>query len=244
MQFSGKTLITKENAYMILKAFAKEYKKQNGNRVPIEIVIVGGGSILLNYDFREHTQDIDILVQSMGTIKDVSCRIADQYNLSDDWLNTDFMHTASYSEKLRRVSKHYCSFNNGNVEFRTVTDEYLIAMKMMAAREYRNDVSDIVGILLSMKSEMKDVDQKLIEDAVTYLYGENECRIKKTIREKVFQYVNMSIEELQKEYSALTQIEEQTKQELVEIDEKYQDVVTEKSIDDIIALLRARKKQE
>ena len=46
MQFSGKTLITKENAYIILKAFAKEYKKQNGNRVPIEIVIVGGGSIL------------------------------------------------------------------------------------------------------------------------------------------------------------------------------------------------------
>ena len=31
MQSSGKTLITKENAYMILKAFAKEYKKQNGS---------------------------------------------------------------------------------------------------------------------------------------------------------------------------------------------------------------------
>jgi len=30
-QFSSdKTLITKENAYPILKAFAKEYKKQNG----------------------------------------------------------------------------------------------------------------------------------------------------------------------------------------------------------------------
>ena len=242
MQSSGKTLITKENAYMILKAFAKEYKKQNGNRVPIEIVIVGGGSILLNYGFRDNTQDIDILVQSMGTIKDVSYRIADQYNLPDDWLNTDFMHTASYSEKLRQVSKHYCSFNNGSVEFRTVTDEYLIAMKMMAAREYRNDISDIVGILLSMKSEVNDIDAKVIEDAVTYLYGENGCQIKKAIREKVFQYVDMSIEELQKEYGILTQIEEQTKQELVEIDEKYQDVVTEKSIDDIIASLRARKK--
>ena len=37
-QFSSdKTLITKENAYPILKAFAKEYKKQNGASVPIEL---------------------------------------------------------------------------------------------------------------------------------------------------------------------------------------------------------------
>ena len=65
-QFSSdKTLITKENAYSILKAFAKEYKKQNGTNVPIELVIVGGGSILLNYGFREATQDFDSLRLTM-----------------------------------------------------------------------------------------------------------------------------------------------------------------------------------
>lgn len=36
----GKTLITKENAYPILKAFAKEYKKQNGNHNLVEIVLL------------------------------------------------------------------------------------------------------------------------------------------------------------------------------------------------------------
>ena len=87
-----KTLITKENAYPILKAFAKEYKKQNGTTVPIELVIVGGGSILLNYGFRETTQDFDIMVQSLGLIKSVSYRIADLYNLPDNWLNTEMIY--------------------------------------------------------------------------------------------------------------------------------------------------------
>lgn len=71
------------------------------------MVIVGGGSILLNYGFREATQDFDIMVQSLGLIKNVSYRIADLYNLPDNWLNTDFMRTASYSDKLWEVSKHF-----------------------------------------------------------------------------------------------------------------------------------------
>ena len=169
-QFSSdKTLITKENAYPILKAFAKEYKKQNGTTVPIELVIVGGGSILLNYGFREATQDFDIMVQSLGMIKNVSYRIADLYNLPDNWLNTDFMRTASYSDKLREVSKHFCSFNNGSLEFRTVNGEYLIAMKMVSAREYRNDISDIVGILIYMKNESEDFSMDRINHAIDFL---------------------------------------------------------------------------
>ena len=85
-----KTLIMKENAYQILKAFAKEYKKQYGICSPAEIIIVGGGSILLNYGFREYTQDFDILVQSMNTIKSVAYRVADMYNLPINWMNTFF----------------------------------------------------------------------------------------------------------------------------------------------------------
>lgn len=242
MQFSSdKTLITKENAYPILKAFAKEYKKQNGTNVPVELVIVGGGSILLNYGFREATQDFDIMVQSMGKIKNVSYRVADLYNLPDNWLNTDFMHTVSYSEKLREVSKHFCSFNNGNLEFRTVNGEYLIAMKMVSAREYRNDISDVVGILIYMKNETKDFSMDRIDRAIDFLYGKRENVIKEDVYDKVKEYVKWSVTELEKEYDVLTQMEKQTKQELIDINEKYQGVVKEESIDTVIEGLRRRK---
>ena len=241
-QFSSeKTLITKENAYPILKAFAKEYKKQNGTNVPVELVIVGGGSILLNYGFREATQDFDIMVQSLGLIKNVSYRIADLYNLPDNWLNTDFMRTASYSDKLREVSKHFCSFNNGSLEFRTVNGEYLIAMKMVSAREYRNDISDVVGILICMKNESEDFSMDRIDHAIDFLYGKREDIIKEEVYDKVKEYAKRSVAELEKEYDVLTQMEKQTKQELIDINEKYQGVVKEESIDTVIAGLRRRK---
>lgn len=236
-----KTLITKENAYPILKAFAKEYKKQNGSQLPTEIVIVGGGSILLNYGFRESTQDFDILVQSMEMIKSVSYRIAEQYNLCDDWMNTDFTQTASYSTKLREVSKHFCSFNNGSLEFRTVNAEYLIAMKMVSAREYRNDISDIVGVLIYLKKDSEDFSMDRIDAAIEYLYGKPADIIKNEVYEAVKKYVQWSIQELSDEYIALTQAESQTKQALVSIDEKYPGVVTEDNIDNIIANLRRKK---
>lgn len=79
--------IRKENAYEILKAFAKEYRKQNGESIPAEIIIVGGGSIMLNYDFRDFTQDFDIMVSSAGNIKDIIRKVAEEYNLPDDWMN-------------------------------------------------------------------------------------------------------------------------------------------------------------
>ena len=241
-QFSSdKTLITKENAYPILKAFAKEYKKQNGTSVPIEVVIVGGGSILLNYGFRETTQDFDIMTQSMGVIKDVSHRIADLYNLPDNWLNTDFMRTASYSDKLREVSKHFCSFNNGSLEFRTVNGEYLIAMKMVSAREYRNDISDVVGILIYMKNDSADFSMDRVEHAIDFLYGKWENVVKEDIYEKIKEYTKWSVSDLKKEYDVLTQMESQTKQELIDVNEKYQGVVKEESIDKVIEGLRRRK---
>ena len=241
-QFSSdKTLITKENAYPILKAFAKEYKKQNGTSVPVELVIVGGGSILLNYGFREATQDFDIMVQSLGLIKNVSYRIADLYNLPDNWLNTDFMRTASYSDKLREVSKHFCSFNNGSLEFRTVNGEYLIAMKMVSAREYRNDISDVVGILIYMKNESEDFSMDRIDHAIDFLYGKRENVIKEEVYDKVKEYAKWSVRELEKEYDVLTQMESQTKQELIDVNAKYQGVVKEESIDSVIAGLKRRK---
>lgn len=243
-QFSSdKTLITKENAYPILKAFAKEYKKQNGTTVPIELVIVGGGSILLNYGFRETTQDLDIMVQSLSLVKNVSYRIADLYNLPDNWLNTDFMHTASYSDKLREVSKHFCSFNNGSLEFRTVNGEYLIAMKMVSAREYRNDISDVVGILIYMKNECENFSMDRIDHAIEFLYGKRENVIKEEVYDKVKEYVKWSVPELEKEYDILTQMESQTEHELKDIKDKYPEVIKEESIDKIIEGLRKRKER-
>lgn len=61
---------TKDNIDSYLKELAKEFQKRNGNRIPAEIILIGGASILINYGFREMTYDIDAIIQSSGAMKD------------------------------------------------------------------------------------------------------------------------------------------------------------------------------
>ena len=71
----SKDKITRTNAMDIIKRFAKEYRKALG-KAPAEIIIVGGGSIMLNYKFRDATH---ICAKSIEELK----------NLYDSQRNTE-----------------------------------------------------------------------------------------------------------------------------------------------------------
>ena len=49
-----------------LNLLSKDIKKTYGRKAVVEIVIVGGASITLNYSFRQGTTDIDALVSDEG----------------------------------------------------------------------------------------------------------------------------------------------------------------------------------
>ena len=165
----SKDKITRTNAMDIIKRFAKEYRRALG-KAPAEIIIVGGGSIMLNYKFRDATQDFDVILRAASGIKDVITRFADENNLPRDWMNTDFVKTASYSDALMEVSRHYCWLNNQTLEIRTVSGIYLIAMKMIAHRDYRNDISDAIGILIEEAEAGNSFSYADIESAYHKLY--------------------------------------------------------------------------
>ena len=165
----SKEKITRANAMNIIRRFAKEYSKTLG-KAPAEIIIVGGGSIMLNYKFRDATQDFDVILHAASGIKDVITRFADENNLPRDWMNTDFVKTASYSDVLTEVSRHYCWLNNRTIEIRTVSGIYLIAMKMIAHRDYRNDISDAIGILVEESEAGNHFSYDEIEAAYQKLY--------------------------------------------------------------------------
>lgn len=242
MQYDGgENYIRRENAYEILNAFAKEYRKKNGESVPAEIVIVGGGSILLNYGFRDMTKDFDVLVNSPNEIKDVIHKIAEQFNLSQDWMNTDFKRTKSYSDKLRIVSKHKYSFNHNSIEIRTVNDEYLIAMKLVSAREYRSDISDIVGILIYAGKEKRRIAYGDVIRALDELYDNPSELVKPELLLQAEQYTLMGTEELLKIFQELKDEEDYTNKKLAEIDRDYPGAVTENTIDNIIADIRRNR---
>ena len=137
---------TKENIDLYLKEVAKEYRKQAGKKMPAELVLIGGASVLINYGFRNMTTDIDALILAASAMKEAINRIGDRYGLPNGWLNADFMNTDSYSVNLSQFSVYYKTYSN-TVTIRTVAAEYLIAMKLRSGRQYKSDLSDILGVL-------------------------------------------------------------------------------------------------
>ena len=160
--------LTKEQLDNIFKELANALKKKlKGKKFSYELIIVGGASILLNYSFRISTIDIDCLDMNDALMNEIVNDVANKYHLPNGWINTDFIKTNSYTPKLIQYSTFYKSYANDTLIVRTIKDEYLIAMKMVAARKYKHDYSDIYGIL----KENKALKYEDILSAINDLYG-------------------------------------------------------------------------
>ena len=109
---SADNSFTRENLDSYLKELAKEFRKLNGNKMPAEIILIGGASVLLNYGFREMTYDMDAIINSSSVMKEAINNVGDRLGLPIGWLNTNFMNTASYTPRLIQFSKYYKTFSN------------------------------------------------------------------------------------------------------------------------------------
>lgn len=228
---------TKENLDLCLKELAKEFKKLNGKTMPAEIILIGGAAILAEYGFRDRTYDIDAIIQASSAMKEAINHTGDKLNLPTGWLNTDFMKTKSYSPKLVQYSKYYKKFS-GIVSIRIVSAEYLIAMKLMAGRQYKNDLSDIVGILLEHEKNGNPISYEQVDKAVINLYGtwdDISDFAKETIKD-IFD--SNDYETLYDEYR---KSESETKSDMIEFEEKYPKVMNNDNADDIISRLKLKR---
>ena len=157
---------TKDNLDQYLKELSNEYRKCSGKIMPAEIILIGGASVVINYGFREMTYDMDAIIEAASTMKEAINSVGDKFDLPNGWINTDFMKTSSYTPEIQTCSKYYKTFSN-IVTFRTVTGEYLIAMKLMAGRQYKYDLSDVIGILWEHAKAGKPMTLDLIKEAAT-----------------------------------------------------------------------------
>ena len=165
-----KFTITKENADLYFYELAKEYKKKT--RFPLEIILVGGGAILLKYNFRIMSIDYDGLFSYKDDyVKQCIYNVAEKLKIPSDWLNDDFIKSDSYTPKIRQYSTFYKTYSN-LINVRVVEREYLVAMKLMSGRHYKHDLSDIVGIIME-ENNKNPITKRDVETAITNLYGED-----------------------------------------------------------------------
>ena len=170
MSFENTRGFTKENLDTYLQYLGKEYRRLNGKTMPAEIILVGGAAIVANYGFRDMTTDVDAVIHAVSSMKEAINTVGDKYNLPYGWLNADFTRTSSFSHKLEQYSVYYKQFSNV-LNVRIVSGEYLIAMKLRSGRSYKNDLSDIIGILSEHEKRAEPITMDKIDKAVVDLYG-------------------------------------------------------------------------
>lgn len=234
------TQFTKENLNMYLKELAKEFRKLNGTEIPAEIILIGGAAILAQYGFREMTYDIDAVILASTVMKEAANRVGDKFGLPNGWMNMDFKKTKSYSDKLSEVSVYYKTFSN-ILTVRIVTAEYLIAMKLMSGRQYKNDLSDVAGILWEHQKSGNPIARVAIDRAISLLYkvgAELPVTSRKFIDDLYsggdYEYV----------YRKVCESEKQSKEILLDFVKDYPNTIKEENIEFILEKAKQKRQQD
>ena len=231
---------SKENLDKYLMELAKDFKKR-GRGQNAEIILVGGASIIINYNFRLASYDIDADYIAYAAFKDSIKAVGEKFNLPNGWLNDDFKQTDSYSPKIVQYSEHYKTFC-GKLAVRTVRAEYLVAMKLVSGRKYKKDLSDIAGIIYEQEIAGSPLTYEAINTAVINLYGDwsRISDYSKEILNKI-----LACDNLKELFIELSENEEKAKETLTEIEKNYPKVVNKDNVDEVImAALKKQKKNQ
>jgi hypothetical protein len=140
-----------------------------------EICLFGGTVMVLAFNARLATKDVDALFQPAQTIRDIAGRIAAAQQLPTDWLNDGVKGFVS--------ARHDTTPGNlpqyPHLRLTMPVPEYLLAMKCMAARiggtsDESTDVGDIVFLLRHLKL----TSAKATLDLVGQYYPANRIPVK------------------------------------------------------------------
>lgn len=106
-----------------------------------EVHVFGGAAMVLAFNAREATRDVDALFEPDGHVLDAAHEVAAELDLPQSWLNNQASNYVS-----RRAGRGTPVFDHPNLRVMTTPAEHLLAMKVRAARAARD--ADDVRLLL------------------------------------------------------------------------------------------------
>lgn len=135
-----------------LEALARELEAAGSTR-PEEIVLAGGAALVLLYNARDSTRDVDYC--SLGSaggaaLRDAACRVAASLDLPDDWLNDG---AKGY---LKGILPGEVLLDRPALLVRALGPPQLLAMKLSAWRD-DVDISDARLLLPEVRGTREEV---------------------------------------------------------------------------------------
>ena len=164
-------LLTKENVDEIFSCFALHCLNNSNHPSKIEVYMVGGGAIMLNFDYRLSTIDFDALFMKDEMINAAIKETAKEKQLPNDWLNQDFVNTPSFSPKIVKVSQLFKIYE-GIIYLYTLKPVYLIAMKLKSSRPTGGDLDDIIKMIYELRLNKVDITYEQVIEAYKDLYND------------------------------------------------------------------------
>jgi hypothetical protein len=127
---------------LLRRAFTLLAERLAARGVVGEVHVFGGAAMVLAFDARAATRDVDALFESDGHVLDAVREVAAELELPRSWLNNQ---ASSYVSG--RAGRGTPVFDHPNLRVMTTPAEHLLAMKVRAARAARD--ADDVRLLLN-----------------------------------------------------------------------------------------------
>lgn len=146
--------MTAEEIEQYLREVNDELALQN---VKGEICLYGGAVMCLVFKARPATKDIDAVFEPVKYIRAAIRKIAERHNLPIDWLNFAVkMFVVEHEKEIFLDLPHLKVF--------IPAPEYLLAMKILAARAESFDVDDIKFLVERLKLQAVEDVLRLVEN--------------------------------------------------------------------------------
>ena len=122
-----------------------------------EISLYGGAVMVLAFNTRVATKDIDAVFRPVKEIRNAAHRVAERHNLKLDWLN--------HAVRIF-VVKHEREllFELSNLRVTVPEPDYLLAMKILALRPQTEDENDAMFLIKKLGLEDKNAVLKIVAD--------------------------------------------------------------------------------
>jgi hypothetical protein len=127
---------------LLLEALTRlgELAEQEGIR--LEVCLYGGAVMMLAYDVREMTKDVDAIIHPNKEGRELAKVVGRELGLGEDWLNDQVKVFIAPQEQLRSLP-----WESPGIMLTAPTASYLLAMKALACREplpgYEGDIEDL-----------------------------------------------------------------------------------------------------
>ncbi len=146
----------------VISALRRLGEMADAEGLVLEVCLYGGALMMLVYDTRTITKDVDAIIHPSREGHDLVRKVARELGLPEDWLNDDVRMFIAPAEQLRPIP-----WEGPGIKLTAPTAGYLLAMKALACRDplpgYEGDLDDLRFLIRKMRIRSVDEIQAYVE---------------------------------------------------------------------------------